>query len=201
MKKCKLFNTNTLAGTSWFSALLVFGVSYLFCNADAHSQVYFTKSGRIDFYSETPIENIQASTSEGNSFLNISNGEVVFSVLIRGFRFEKALMEEHFNEKYLESDKFPKASFKGSISNISELDLTKKGKHTALVEGELTIHGKTRPHQGNVILEVTDEGIKANSVFNVKPADYNIKIPAAVVANIAKTIRVTVTADYKVYKK
>src|SRR5437016_4448488 len=104
------------------------------------AQVFYTKSGRINFYSKAPLEDIEASNKTADCVLNISTGSIMFSVLIKGFEFQKALMQEHFNENYMESNKFPRATFKGTIVNLSEIDLSKPGNYPVRVKGQLTMH-------------------------------------------------------------
>ena len=108
-------------------------------------QNYVTKNGHIKFYSETPIETIEAHNYAVNSALNPNSGDFVFKVLIKSFEFEKALMQEHFNENYMESDKYPNAMFKGMVINAGDIDFTKEGTYEAMVKGDLTIHGVTKP--------------------------------------------------------
>ncbi len=155
-------------------------------------QKYFTKNGHIKFYSETPIETIEAHNNQVNSALDAESGDFVFKVLMKSFEFEKALMEEHFNENYVESDKFPNSTFKGKIVNIKDLDLTKPGEYEAVVEGELTIHGVTHKIRTKGTLKSSGDQIEGHSVFMVKPDDYQIKIPNTVINNIADQIEVTV---------
>lgn len=162
----------------------------------ANGQKYITKNGYISFFSHTPIEDIKADNNQVASVLDITTGEIAFQVLIRSFHFEKALMEEHFNENYLESDKFPKSTFTGKITNLSGIDFSKKGTYDASVEGDLTIHGVTRKVSTTGQIEIADEDIIASSKFNITPEDYNISIPAVVRNNIAKIFEVTVRSKY-----
>lgn len=175
------------------SILIIIG---LLMNLTGYSQKYMTKNGSIHFYSETPIETIQADNKQVNSALDIQTGDFVFKVLMKSFVFEKALMQEHFNENYVESDKFPNATFQGKVSNLSAINFTKEGTYEATVEGDLTIHGVTRKisEKGTFTVKPGDI-IHANSKFMVKPADYDIKIPATVMKNIAETIEVTVDVE------
>ena len=109
-----------------------------------HAQKYMTKNGNIKFYSETPIETIEATNNQVNSALDSQTGDLVFKVLIKSFNFEKALMQEHFNENYMESDKFPNSTFQGKVTNLSSIDFSKEGTYEAMIEGDLTIHGMTK---------------------------------------------------------
>ncbi len=109
-----------------------------------NAQRYNTKNGTIKFISETPLENITAVNRQVYSTLDISSGDFDFKVLMKSFEFEKQLMQEHFNIKYAESDKYPEATFKGRISNLLNIDFSKDGSYSAIIEGELFIHGVTQ---------------------------------------------------------
>lgn len=164
------------------------------------AQKYMTQSGTIKFFSETPVENIEAVNNQVSTVLNAENGELVFSLLIKAFVFEKALMQEHFNEKYMESDQFPKSTFKGKLLDFS-LDQLSSEFTDFKVKGELTIHGVTKEIEIVAQLKLDGDQIVAKSNFTVEVADYEIKIPSAVRENIAKTIEITVNADYEPYGK
>jgi polyisoprenoid-binding protein YceI len=163
--------------------------------------LFFTRNGHIDFYSSTPMENIKADNDKVASVINVTSGEVEFSVLSMAFEFKKALMQEHFNENYMESTKFPKSTFKGKITNLEKVKFGTDGTYPAEVAGKLTIHGITKDVNlnGNVI--VKDGKFKVQSTFNIKPEDYNISIPNLVRDNIAKEIRVTVDNSYEPFTK
>ncbi|HSG68600.1 MAG TPA: YceI family protein [Bacteroidales bacterium] len=155
-------------------------------------QNYVTKSGHISFYSETPIETIEAHNRAVNSALNPGTGDFVFKVLIKSFEFEKALMQEHFNENYMESDQYPNATFKGKVTNAGDIDFGNDGTYDAVVAGELTIHGVSREVEEKGTFTVKAGKIQGNSVFNVLLEDYNIKVPGAVRKQISESIEVTV---------
>lgn len=170
--------------------------AFLFVISDATAQKYMTKTGYIKFYSETPIETIQAENKQVNAALDIEKGDLVFKVLMKSFMFEKALMQEHFNENYVESDKFPNATLQAKVTNLSQADFLKEGTHEAIIEGDLTIHGVTRKISEKGTFTVKDGGsIHGTSKFYVKPQDYDIKIPGAVMKNIAESIEVTVDVN------
>jgi polyisoprenoid-binding protein YceI len=160
----------------------------------ATAQKNITKNARIRFYSETPMEKIEAINNQVNSALDVSTGDFVFKVLIKSFEFEKALMQEHFNENYMESGKYPNATFSGKISNFKDINFSKDGSYNATVEGNLTMHGVTKKVTEKGTIEVKGGKIVAKSTFNIKPQDYNISIPGAVVAKIAEYIQVNVDA-------
>lgn len=153
---------------------------------------YFTKSGRITFYSNAPLEDIEAGTRTAAAILDAGSGAVQFSVLMKSFEFKKALMQEHFNENYVESDKFPAAEFKGTIINNAEILYSKPGTYPAKVQGKLTIHGVTRDVATTGSITVAPDGLKTATVFNVSLSDYNIKRPALVKDKLSNTIQITV---------
>lgn len=161
-----------------------------------NAQKYMTKNGFISFYSHTPLEEIKAENNQVAGAFDASTGEMVYQVLIKSFHFERALMEEHFNENYMESDKFPKAQFTGKIKDLSKADFKKPGKYEVSVTGNMTIHGVTRPLETNGIIEVTPESLNADSKFNLTPEDFNITIPGVVREKINKTMEVTVSMKF-----
>lgn len=161
------------------------------------AQKYMTRNGYIGFYSHTALEDIKADNNQVASVLDIATGGIVFQVLIKSFHFEKALMEAHFNENYLESEKYPKSTFNGKISNLSEIDFSKNGTYDVTVEGDLTIHGVTNKVIAEGTLEVRSDGINASSRFNLVPEDYKIEIPGIVRNNIARSMEITVTMKYE----
>ena len=174
--------------------LSVIAVLPLLVNAQER---YGTRSGHIAFYSETPIENIEANNHKASSVFDASTGAMEFAVLIKAFEFEKALMQEHFNENYMESNTFPKATFKGTMTGVGADELKVAGTYVVQVSGELTIHGVKKPVKTAGAITVTADGkLKANSEFIVKPEDHGIKIPGVVRNNIAETITVKVLVDY-----
>ncbi len=159
---------------------------------------WFTREGYIRFYSTTPMEDIEAKNYQVNSLVDFSTGDMAFSMLMKGFRFEKALMEEHFNEKYVESEKYPKSSFEGKYVSASPINPRVAGEYEVQVRGKLTIHGVTREVDVPGRLKSNGEGVvTGQAVFNVKVADYDIKIPGVVKDNIAESIEITVNMEYK----
>lgn len=161
-----------------------------------NGQKYMTRNGYIGFFSHTPVEDIKADNNQVASVIDISTGDLVFQVLIRSFHFEKAMMEEHFNENYLESDKYPKSTFTGKITDLSAIDFTKPGKYDVTVAGDLNIHNVTKKVDVKGNVEVLASGVNATSKFNIIPEDYNITIPGVVRNNIAKTLEVSVNIKY-----
>ena len=156
------------------------------------AQRYYTKSGKISFYSKAPMENIEAHNIKGVSVFDIASGRLEFSVLLKGFEFEKAKMQEHFNENYVESDKYPKAVFTGNIKDASGLKLDKDGTYTVQVSGTLNMHGITKPQNAQATFTVKGGAISAVSEFTVLLADYDIKIPSLVADKVSKNVRIVI---------
>lgn len=153
---------------------------------------FYTKSGKISFFSSTPLEDIAAVNKSVVTLLDTKTGDLQFAALMKGFEFKKALMQEHFNESYAESNKFPKAEYKGQIINNSEINYTSNGTYTAKVKGKLTVHGVTKDIETTGTLTIKDGKLTLNSSFNVLVADYNITVERLYRDNIAKSIKVTV---------
>ena len=169
---------------------------FLLINLVTTAQKVYTKNGNVSFFSKSSMENIQADNNQLVSVFVPKTGDLQFSVLIKGFHFKKALMEEHFNESYMESDKYPKALFKGTITNMSKINVAADGVYTVEVTGDLTIHGVTQKVTTSGTLTIKSGIITATSKFKVKLADYKISIPAVVKNNIAEMIEINVSCVY-----
>lgn len=156
------------------------------------AQKYMTRTGKVTFFSSTPVENIEAFNNEVSGVVDAKSGDVLFIVPIKSFKFEKALMQEHFNENYMESNKYPKADFKGKIANPGDVNFSKDGTYSTKLQGRLTIHGVTKDVTLPGSVTVKGNTITANSKFAVKTADYGIRIPSMVESKIAKQIEITV---------
>jgi len=159
------------------------------------SQIVVSHTAKLSFFSEAPIEDIKAESNTGESALNLATNTIYFKVAMNTFGFKKSLMQEHFNENYMESSKYPYAEFKGKINE--KTDLTKDGTYPVTVQGDLNIHGVLRNYSVKAELTVKGGEITANSTFPVKLADHHIKIPRLVIKNIAEVVQVTVSALYK----
>lgn len=159
----------------------------------AHAQTkYLTKTGRVSFFSATPIEDIDARHQQAAAVVDLGTGQLAFSLLMKGFVFKRTLMQEHFNENYMESDKYPRATFAGRLVAFDAATLATAGPHPVQVAGDLTLHGVTRKVQVPGTLELKNGQLLAEATFPVASADYNIEIPLLVRNNIAKTMSVRV---------
>jgi hypothetical protein len=156
------------------------------------TQKMITRSGEIKFEASMPsFEEVAAKNNAVSAILNPSNGEIAVLALIKAFKFKAQLMEEHFNENYMESSKFPKATFKGKIVNLDVSKLSIK-KTDFDLEGELTIHGVTKKVKTKITLTLIAEKINALSNLVVKAKDYNIAIPSLVKSKIAEDIDISI---------
>ncbi len=165
------------------------------------AQVWFTKTGAISFYSHTSVEDIKAANNEAVSFIDAAKGEFRFQVLIKGFMFPKASMQDHFNgDNYMASDKFPKAEFKGVIAKSSVVNFKKDGVYKVEVEGQMTMHGETAPIKVPGTISIKGGVPTVDAVFLVKRKDFGINVPSFSAAKIADAIEVTVKCQYEPYK-
>lgn len=154
---------------------------------------YLTKTGTVTFEASVPsFEEVAAKNNSTTAILNTENGEFAALVLIKGFRFKNALMEEHFNENYAESDDYPKATFKGKISNFTFENIN-SSETTLIYSGTLSFHGETKSLE-NLILKITlneESTIRLSGSFSVEVSDFNIKIPKVVRNKLSNTVNAT----------
>jgi polyisoprenoid-binding protein YceI len=163
----------------------------------AHASVgqkYSLEKSKVVFFSDAAIEDIRAENIKTISIYNHATGEVAFSIPITEFQFQNSTMREHFNEKYMESEKFPKATFQGKFSSFSP---DGDQPQTVIATGKLTIHGVTREVEIPGTIHVADTKLLAKATFMVKLADYNIKIPQLLWQKIAEQVEATVEFTYK----
>lgn len=163
------------------------------------AQIYIAKNCEITFFSEAPLENISAINKAAKPILNTATNDIQIKIAMPAFVFEKPLMQEHFNENYVESKKFPYAIFKGKINEA--IDWKKDGEYKATATGGLTIHGveKKRTIDGTVKIKGSEFILFAK--FNVHVADHGIKIPSLYVKNIAEVVEVKLNATMEPYKQ
>lgn len=164
-----------------------------------HGQKYFTKTGFTEFKASVEtFEPVEAKNNSTTAILNVESGEVAALMFIKAFRFNVALMEEHFNENYMDSDKYPKATFKGSIKDFDLASLSSTPKEYK-VTGVLTIRGKDKPVESTVSLKLIEEKIMVSGGFSVKPEDFDIEIPSVVSKKIAENVNINL--EYELVKK
>jgi polyisoprenoid-binding protein YceI len=178
-------------------SLLLIGI----CSS-AFAQKYFTKNGSISFDATAPgsPENITADNRTVQCVIDGATGNMQFKASMKAFTFERALMQEHFNENYVESDKFPDAKFAGSISNMSAIAMDKDGSYPATVKGKLTLHGETRDVETTGKVTVAKGKVTATANFAVLLSDYKVNVPSLVSDKVSKTAKITVNCGLEPLK-
>ncbi len=169
---------------------LLLSIIIMLISATFYGQKYITKTGNIKFEASVPsFEEVAAENKSASAVLETATGEFAALALMKGFRFKVALMEEHFNENYVESSKYPKATFKGKIEDFDVAKITATEK-TFTITGDLTLHGKTKKVSSTAKISKSGNTIKITGSFNVKPEDFDIEIPKIVSKKVADKIAV-----------
>ncbi|MGM5469701.1 YceI family protein [Flavobacteriaceae bacterium LMO-SS05] len=178
------------------SFLTIIALVTISLTVSAQKQV--SSKTHVKFFSTTPAENIEANNYASVGTIDPASGDIVFSVPMQSFEFEKALMQEHFNsKKFLNTKANPKAKLTGKIANLDAVNFSKDGSYGAAVTGDLTINGVTKPINEKATVVVKDGSISLNSKFNITLADYEVAFKSGKPStNIAKTVEVTVEAQY-----
>ncbi|MDT7828633.1 YceI family protein [Pricia sp. S334] len=161
------------------------------------AQNVIARQGRVAFFSYTPVENIKAENNQVLSIVDLSDGRIAVSMLMNAFVFEKALMREHFNESYVESDIYPEATFEGTIVDFDPLE----GERTRIIEGDFTMRGVTKALEIKAKINKIDGNYVLSGSFEAMVEDYEIKIPPLLAGNIAKVISVDFRFEYEPYKE
>lgn len=163
----------------------------------------FTKTGKINFDATAPKspENIDGVNKSVICVMDTKSGAIQFSLMMKGFEFDRALMMEHFNENYVESDKYPKAEFKGTITNNSAVNYTKDGTYAVKVKGKLTMHGQTKDVDADGKITVKAGKINAASDFIVLLEDYKISVPTLVADKVSKTATIKIDCSLEPLKQ
>ncbi|GAA4271582.1 YceI family protein [Aquimarina gracilis] len=168
-----------------------------FSEDTSRSDQFITRQGQVSFFSYTSVENIEAKNNQVLSIIDLSKGEIAVSMLMNAFVFKKALMHEHFNESYIESDLYPKATFEGRIVDFDPLaDI-----QTRMIKGNLTIHGIANEVEIKTTIQNNNGSYLFTGDFEATVKDYDIKIPPILAPNIAKTISITFRFEYQPYEK
>jgi len=163
------------------------------CSFGGNAQKFITETTDVSFYSHAAIEDISADNKKASGIFNSETGEIAFSIPITEFHFEKSLMQEHFNEKYMESDKYPKGTFQGKIIGFKSA----AGVQQVKASGKLTIHGVTRDVEIPGTIEKKESKLEMKAKFIVKLVDYKIKIPELLWNKVAEQVAVTVDFTFK----
>jgi polyisoprenoid-binding protein YceI len=179
--------------------LLLVLAAWTYAGTTPAQPLFSAGSGNVSFFSKAPLEDIEAHNNKAQSVINTTTGEIAVKVPIKSFVFENGLMQEHFNENYLESDKYPFATFKGKINE--SIDWTKPGSHPVSATGKLNVHGVERDQTIKGKLDVGSGKLQLDADFTVALADHKIEIPTLVFQKIAETIAVTTRFVYQPHVK
>lgn len=177
--------------------LTIFLIASLLFVAKSKAQVYIADSCRVSFFSAATIEDITAVNSSSKPVMSTSTGDIQISITVSQFIFPKKLMQEHFNEDYMESDKYPHAVFKGKVNE--KVDYKKDGANNVTVTGEMDMHGVKKNITIPGTITIKNGIIFLAAKFDIKPSDYNIKVPSVIGSNIGEKIAVSLTAAMKPY--
>jgi uncharacterized protein YdeI (BOF family) len=180
----------------------VIAITAILFSTAAFGQKYFTKSGKINFdaTATSSPEKIEGVSRTATCVLDTKTGNIQFAILMKGFVFERALMEEHFNENYVESDKFPKAEFKGVIMSNDKVNYAKDGTYAIKVKGKLMLHGETKEVETEGKIVIQSGKIITTAEFQVVLADYKVSIPGLVADKIAKAAKISVNCSLELLK-
>lgn len=170
----------------------------LFVAAVAPAQKFISETSNVKFFSKATIEDISATNVKSMCLFNTASGEIAFVIPIREFQFEKSLMQEHFNEKYLETEKFPKSTFQGKLIGYVP---DAKGSQEVRAQGKLTIHGVTRDVDIPGTADFDSHRVAFVSKFLVRLEDYSIPRPQVLWQNIAEAVEVSIDFILKPYEK
>lgn len=182
---------------SMYMKHILFIILFYSAALESHAQDYLTRNGNVSFFSHTPLEDIKASNNEVVSLLS-SSGSIDFKIAVKSFHFPKQAMEDHFNgSDYMDSEKFPKASFSGKIANITEVNFSKDGTYNVTVQGNITIRDITKPVTAKGTVTVSGGKVTATSSFSIKRRDFNVIGESFVQKKIAEDIEVTVNCVYE----
>ena len=173
-----------------FFGLIIFIVA---CSSASSQSRFGAETARLTFFSDGTIEDIQASNTKVISIFDGNKGDIAFLIRVKDFQFDKKMMQIHFNEKFLESEKYPKSTFLGSVVGF---DLNKAGVQQVIAVGKLFIHGVTREVKIPGTLEKKGSNVYLKSKFLLKLSDYNISIPQIVWQNIAEDVEVKLDLSF-----
>ena len=171
-------------------------IAFVSTGFNAFSQLFYTNNGEVSFFSKTPMEDIDATNKQVSSLINVATNEIAVNMRVTNFIFPNKLMQEHFNENYLESEKYPAATFKGKIRE--QIDLKTPGTYAVSSAGTATIHGVSRPVEIKGTIISTGNTLTLTCQFEVKLVDYKVNIPKIVFAKIAETMKISSKIVYQV---
>ena len=179
---------------------LIVIAALLICSGAGAQKRFFTRNGLVEFSAGTALEDINGVNKAASSVFDAGTGQIEYAVLIKGFEFRRALMQDHFNENYLESDKYPKSVFKGTILNPEKINFDKDGSYPVTVKGVLEIHGVKKEISTSGTLKVAGETVDCSANFPVQLAHYNITVPSLVKDKISQQVNIKVSCSYRLLK-
>ncbi len=177
----------------------ILAICSLAIGINANAQIYVGETCKIMFFSETKLENIDATNTVTKPVFNAKTGDFAIKASQNAFIFKSSFMQEHYNENYMESEKFPYATFKGKVNET--IDYAIDGSHKVTMTGKLDMHGVELPRTIDGTITIKDGKIKMESTFEVVVADHKIKVPSLYVGKIAEKVKVTFNTDMIVLKK
>ena len=180
--------------------LFAFSIALLSFGASWAQGKYFTKTGKIYFNSTAKLEKVEATNRAVIAVIDTKTGNIQFAAMLKAFEFEKALMQEHFNENYVESDKFPKSEFVGQVVNNTEINYAKDGVYPAKVKGKLTLHGVTKDVDATGKIIIKGGAVSLSSDFNILLSDFKVEIPGLVKENISNETKISVDCQMEPLK-
>jgi polyisoprenoid-binding protein YceI len=176
--------------------LITISLFSVFCGI-AQKKYLSTKTGQINFDAGTGVEEIKAVNKSVTTVIDPATGKIEFSLLVKGFEFKNALMQDHFNENYMESEKYPKSTFKGTITNIDKVNFTQNGTYPVSVKGTLEMHGVKKEILANGKFNVSGSDIIATSDFTILLEDFEIQVPKLVGDKLASKVKILLKCNYK----
>lgn len=177
---------------------LLLGGLFFAIQLNAVAQTYVSKNIKLSLYSSTPLEDIRAATDKCTGLIIKESREIAFQVPVKSFEFDRKLMQEHFNENYMESDRYPYAKFKGVLDQ--QIDWTKDGVYNVTVTGMLTVHGVDKKRTVPGKISISNGQIEVSTEFKVACVDHGIKIPKLVFTKIAEQINIKVSGKFNQLK-
>ena len=172
----------------------LFILAFCLVGLSANAQLYATQTGEVSFFSKTPMEDIDAVNKQVGSIINSATNEVAVQMRVTNFIFPNKLMQEHFNENYLETDKFTSATFKGKIKE--SVDLKTPGTYAVTAAGTANIHGISRPVELKGSIVSNGKTLQLTCTFDIRLDEYKIDIPKIVFAKIAEVVKVKGSFQY-----
>ena len=176
---------------------LILIIALIFYTSKIASQQLYTNIGETIFDgSKESFEPIKATNNNSVSIIDTDNGNIAALIYIKDFEFRLGLMQEHFNENYMYSSKFPKSTFEGVIQNF-DFEKLENNYNNFMIEGEIEIKGVKKNISTVASIKKTDDGIDLNTSFNIKLSDFKIKIPRLVFKKIDENVVVNLNYSYE----